>query len=78
MDEISAIKGMEEGMNNSYQVIMGNITIEEIMLEYTGDGLFFAHDVERGATQDDIKNIKEYFEKMEDYEKCFELATLIL
>ena len=78
MDEISAIKGIDEGMNNSYHVIIGNISVEEIMLEYEGDGLFFAHDVEKGATQDDIKNIKSYFEKMEDYEKCFELAALII
>ena len=64
-------------MLNSYDIIVGNITLEELMLDTGGEGLVFAHNIESGPTQNDIQAIKDYFEKIEDYEKCVELSSLL-
>ena len=77
MDEIDLIKNMDQAMINSYDVIVGNITLEELMLDNGGEGLVFAHNVEKEPTKDDINSLKEYFERMEDFERCIELAALL-
>lgn len=78
MDELDMIKNMDQAMINSYDIIVGNITLEELMLDTGGEGLLFAHNVERDPTQNDIKSLKEYFERMEDFERCIELSRLII
>ncbi len=77
MDEIDLIKNMDQAMINSYDIIVGNITLEELMLDTGGEGLIFAHNVESGPTKDDINSLKEYFERMEDFERCVELSRLL-
>ena len=77
MDEIDIIKGMDGAMINSYNIIMGNTTIDEMLINSERENMFFAHDIEKEATQNDIRLIKDYFEKMEDFERCIELARMI-
>ena len=77
MDEITAIQGIDEAMVNSYNVIVGNTTFEEMLHECQGEGIFFAHNVENEPTTHDIKYVKEYFEKLEDFEKCIELKKIL-
>ena len=45
MDEIDLIKGMDIAMINSYDIVIGNITLEELMLDRGGEGLLFAHNI---------------------------------
>jgi len=78
MDELTVIKGLEEAMINSYNIIIGDTTYEEILSNSEGDGIFFAHNIENEPTQNDIKHIKDYFQDTEDYEKCIELSKLIV
>jgi hypothetical protein len=78
INEIDAIRGMDQAMVNSYNIIVGNTTVDEMLLNSEREGLFFAHDIEKDATQNDIKLIKDYFEKMEDFERCVELSRMIL
>tara|TARA_R110000824_G_scaffold30869_1_gene101063 strand:+ start:570 stop:806 length:237 start_codon:yes stop_codon:yes gene_type:complete len=77
MDEIDIIKNMDEAMINSYDIIIGNTTLEELMVDRGGEGLLFAHNIENGPTKNDINSLKKYFEKVEDFERCIELSRLI-
>jgi hypothetical protein len=78
MDELTAIRGVEEAMFNSYSIIVGDITYEEMLRNSEREGIFFAHNIENDPTQNEIKHIKNYFEDVEDYEKCIELSKLIV
>lgn len=70
------LKHMQEAMENSFNVIVGNTTIEELIINYGLDELVFAHNVETGVTSEDIENIRNYFIDKEDYEKCAELTKM--
>ena len=76
MDEIDLIRGMDDAMINSYDIIVGNITLEELMLDCGGEGLIFVHNIETGPTDNDIQSLLEYFTKQEDFERCIELSKL--
>ena len=76
MDEITALRSLNTAMINSYDIIVGNITLEELMLDTGGEGLIFAHDIERGPTNNDIKALIEYFTQEEDFERCIELSKM--
>tara|TARA_R100000697_G_scaffold40155_1_gene52350 strand:+ start:6867 stop:7100 length:234 start_codon:yes stop_codon:yes gene_type:complete len=76
MDELEMLKHMQEAMENSFNVIVGNTTIEELIINYGLDELVFAHNVETGVTSEDIENIRNYFIDKEDYEKCAELTKM--
>jgi hypothetical protein len=76
MDEIDLIRGMDDAMINSYDIIVGNITLEELMLDCGGEGLIFAHNIETDPTDKDIQSLIEYFTKQEDFERCVELSKL--
>ncbi len=71
------LKHMQEAMENSFNVIVGNTTIEELIINYGLDELVFAHNVETGVTSEDIENIRNYFIDKEDYEKCAELTKMV-
>ena len=77
MDEISVLKNVETAMVNSYDIIVGNTTIDEMFLNSDGKGMIFAHDIEKNPTLTDLQSLKDYFEKIEDFEKCIELSKLI-
>ncbi len=76
MDEIQALRSLDEAMCNSYDIIVGNISLEELMLDKGGEGLVFAHNVESPATDLDIKNLLTYFTEQQDFERCVELSKL--
>ena len=76
MDEVEALKNLDTAMCNSYDIIIGNITLEELMLNKGGEGLIFAHNVELPATSNDIDNLLNYFTQQEDFERCVELSKL--
>jgi len=71
------LKHMQDAMENSFNVIVGNTTIEELIIDYGLEELVFAHNVETGVTSEDIENIRNYFIDKEDYEKCAELTKMI-
>ena len=77
MDELEMLKHMQDAMENSFNVIVGNTTIEELIINYGLEELVFAHNVETGVTSEDIENIRNYFIDKEDYEKCAELTKMI-
>jgi len=78
ISEIEMIKGMDQAMINSYDIIVGNTSVEELLLESNREPFFFAHNVETGPTQNDIKHILNYFKGVEDYEKCNELSKMVV
>jgi hypothetical protein len=77
MDEIELLKHMDQAMNNSFEIIVGNTTFEEIMLNSDLENLVFAHDIDTGHTTEDIKILNNYFIEKEDFEKCVLLKKLI-
>ena len=77
INEIDIIKSMDEAMVNSYDLIVGNTSIDELLLGEDRKPFFFAHNVELEPTHNDIKSIRDYFEKMEDYERCMELSQIL-
>jgi len=76
MDELLALQNLHEAMCNSYDIIIGNVTLEELMVNKGGEGLIFAHNVELQATDHDIQNLLTYFTEQEDFERCVELTKL--
>ncbi len=77
MDEIEALKQMDNAMNNSYDLLSNNKTIEELLVMKGISNLVFAHDIESPPTKTDIENIIQYFKDIEDFEKCVTLTKLI-
>ena len=78
MDEIDLIKHMNNAMNNSYEILVNNKTIEELLMFQDINNLVFAHDIEtNNLSKEDIESIINYFSEMEDFEKCVELSKLI-
>jgi len=77
MDELDLLKHMEQAMYNSFNMIVKNSTLEEIMLDSLEEELVFIHDIENGATVNDLHNLRDYFTEVEDFEKCIELTKLI-
>lgn len=78
INELDLMKSVDQAMNNSYNVIIGNISIEELMVDSDFHSHVFMHNIETGHTQQDLKVLKEHFEKVEDYEKCIELTNMII
>ena len=54
MDEINLLKHMENAMNNSYDLITNNKSIEQLVIEKGISELVFAHNVETNPTKEDI------------------------
>ena len=77
INEIDIIKNMDEAMINSYNIIVGNTSVDELLINENRKPFFFAHNVELEPTHNDIKSIRDYFEKMEDYERCVELSQIL-
>ena len=76
MDELELLKHMDLAMNNSFDIIVGNTTLEEMMMNSNLENLVFAHDIDTGYTLEDIKILNEHFIEKEDFEKCAVLAKL--
>ena len=61
INEIDIIKSMDEAMVNSYDLIVGNTSIDELLLEDNRKPCFFAHNVELEPT----------------HERCMELSQIL-
>lgn len=62
------------GMINSYNVLMGNISVEFLLDINLG---VFSHDFSRDPRKETIENIIKYFEECEMFIECFELSGYI-
>ncbi len=67
---------MENAMNNSYDLLTNNKSIEQLIVENGISDLVFAHNVETEPTKEDIENMLHYFKESEDYEKCVVLSNI--
>lgn len=76
MDELELLKHLDQAMNNSFNIIVGKMSLEEMMLNSRLENLVFAHDIDNGHTDEDIKNMNEYFLNKEDFEKCAILSKM--
>lgn len=64
---------LDIAMHNSYDVITGISSAEELMESDIG---YFIFDPSRGYSMDDIDLVIAYFEDEEDYEKCQKLLQI--
>ena len=65
---------MEECMRNTYEVLTLKQSIEDI-LDSEPKSIFYGNPLD--ITDEDIKEIIEFFENTEEYEKCSELQELL-
>ena len=70
------VKNMNEyieiGIKNSYLVMTGKLTVEELIENRANSVIFFTSP--ENYTPKDIDEMIEYFESTEEYEKCMELV----
>ena len=65
---------MEECMRNTYEVLTMKQSIEDI-LDSEPKSIFYGNPFD--ITNEDIKEMIEFFENTEEYEKCSELLELL-
>jgi len=77
-------KDMEEldlAMNNGYHILMGDITIDDLLSNSQRQMLYISFDPDKLDSNDYWDNIIngmiDYFIKTEEYEKCAELKKLL-
>ena len=63
-------------MRNTFGVITNRCTMDDILDQYNGeDAMFYGNPLD--ITDEDIKEMIEYFENTEEYEYCSELKELL-
>ena len=63
-------------MRNTYGVLTNRCSVEDILDQYKGkDAMFYGNPLD--ITDEDIKEMIEYFENTEEYEYCTELKELL-
>ena len=63
-------------MRNTYGVITNRCSIDDILDQYKNeDAMFYGDPI--NITDEDIKEMIEFFENTEEYEKCGELLELL-
>ena len=63
-------------MRNTFGVVTGRCTMDEVLDQYEGkDAMFYGNPLD--ITDEDIKEMIEYFENTEEYEYCAELKELL-
>ena len=63
-------------MRNTFGVITNRCTMDEVLDQYDGkDAMFYGNPLD--ITDEDIKEMIEYFENTEEYEYCAELKELL-
>lgn len=74
MDEYFFENNIHFAMLNSYDVVVNNIPVEDIL----GTSMpFIAHNPFSPPKESDLIGMLEYFEEQEDYEKCIKIKKLI-
>ena len=67
---------MDSYMRNTFGVITNRCTMDDILDQYEGkDAMFYGNPLD--ITDEDIKEMIEYFENTEEYEYCTELKELL-
>ena len=67
---------MDNCMRNTFGVITNRCTMDDILDQYKGeDAMFYGNPLD--ITDEDIKEMIEYFENTEEYEYCAELKELL-
>ena len=67
---------IEMCMRNTFGVITNRCTMDDILDQYDGkDAMFYGNPLD--ITDEDIKEMIEYFENTEEYEYCAELKELL-
>jgi hypothetical protein len=61
-------------MLNSYDVIVNNIPVEDILMTSMP---FLAHNPFDAISRDDMEGMLEFFEAQEEYEKCIKIKKII-
>ena len=67
---------IEIGINNSYLIMTGKLTVEELMENYGKVGSIIFFTSPENYTIEDINEMIEHFEDTEEYEKCMELVYI--
>ena len=63
-------------MRNTFGVITNRCTMDDILDQYEGkDAMFYGNPL--NITDEDIKEMIEFFENIEEYEYCAELKELL-
>ena len=75
MEELYDNEILELAMENTYDLLMGCTTVEKL-LDSGKDFMPFICDPSN-VTQDDLQNLLQYFEREENYEKCYKILELI-
>ena len=73
MNEIDVIRNLDLAMVNSYRLLTGKSTFDELVVD---NQVFFAHDIDLGLEEVDFDFIIEYFSDDDDFEKCIELKKI--
>lgn len=76
MDDLEALKNLDLAMNNSFNVIVGDETLESISDNSKLEHLVFIHDITSTHSDETISSLIEYFTEKEDYEKCIVLSNI--
>tara|TARA_R110000751_G_scaffold116174_1_gene215732 strand:+ start:1927 stop:2169 length:243 start_codon:yes stop_codon:yes gene_type:complete len=73
MDELDIIRGFDLAMRNSYNIIVGDKEVEDMVIN---NQVLFAHDIDAGPSDDEINEIIKYFADIDEFEKCIELKKI--
>jgi len=67
---------IDNTMRNTFGVLTNRMTIDDVLDMYTGeDAMFYGNPL--SITDEEIKDMIEYFENTEEYEYCAELKELL-
>ncbi len=76
MDDLEALKNLDLAMNNSFNIIVGEDTLENMSDNCEVEHLVFIHDITSDYSDETISSLLEYFTEKEDYEKCIVLSNI--
>ncbi len=75
------MKELDRAMNNGYHILMGDITIDDLLSNVNESKLYIAFDPDKLQSDDYwdtvINSMIDYFIETEEYEKCSELKKLL-
>ena len=63
-------------MNNSYSLIVGDQTLEDMSNNCEIENLVFIHDISDTHSDETISTLLQYFTDEEDFEKCIVLSNI--
>lgn len=72
---------LDTAMNNGYHILMGDITIDDLVSNINKTKLYIAFDPDKLQSDDYwdsvVNSMIDYFIETEEYEKCAELKKLL-